>query len=288
MKNRILLPAAVILSLLVLMLSVCAAFADDAFPAGRCLLITGAVLDPESKTLTVSWTNTGRQTVAEAQLRVIPRDENGNVLLIGDGYIEEIPDEERVYRSLVRTEPGQAVSASFPVGSAYPGVCSVDVAFDRFVSAVYAEDGSVTETAVQELPDDRLCWYSSLQQAYTAGPDTGDPYSPPAEDVLLQAAEAPLGFTGIAVTGELAEAYGFGYSGVLVVSVAEGSFADNVGLEPGDLIYAVNGLYYAHEPHFLTLGRAELAAGSPVTLLVESDNEFYELMLVTENEEETP
>jgi hypothetical protein len=263
---------------------------DSAFPAGRRLLIRSAALDPESGKLTVSWTNTGSETVTEAQLRVIPRDENGNALVIGEGYIEDIPDEERVYHAAVKADPGQTVSASFPVGTAYPGTAGADLAFDRIVTTIYAADGSVAERSELILPDDCLCWYSSKDQAYTAGPETGDPYAPPPEEAFARAAEAPLGFRGVAVTGELAEAYGFAYSGVMVVSVAKDSAAEAMGLEPGDLIYAANGLYYAHEPYFLTLGCAEIAAGNPVTLLIESDNEFYELILTpdAENEEETP
>ena len=67
---------------------------------------------------------------------------------------------------------------------------------------------------------------------------------------------APRFCSVIPVPGELAEAYGFAFGGMLIVSVEEDSAAEAVGMAPGDLIYSVNGRKYAEEPYFIALGLA--------------------------------
>ena len=84
----------------------------------------------------------------------------------------------------------------------------------------------------------------------------------------------------MAVPRELAKAYGFAGGGLLVVAVEQDSAADHIGLEPGDMIFSVNDTDYDDEPYMMTLAAADLAAGLPVTMEMERDNEFWELSLV--------
>ncbi len=265
---------------------------EDAFPAGRLLLIKDAAYDVAKGTLTVSWTNTGSQTITGADLRVIPMDAEGNDLVIGEGYAEEILSEERVYHSTTTSAPGETVTASFRIGAAYPDAVSTDIAFDRLVFAVYAEDGTVAETIEQELPDDRLCWYSTSEKAYTAGPENGGPYSPPGDEAFDLADRMRLGISTAPLTAELADNYGFAYGGLFIISVEIGSPADTMGLEPGDLIICANDLFYEQDPYFLVRALADLAEGKPAVLLIERGNEFYELTLnpegITETEVKNP
>ena len=260
---------------------------EDAFPAGRRLLIKDAAYDPAVGMLTVSWTNTGSQTITGADLRVVPMDAEGNDLVIGEGYVEEILTEERVYHSTAVSAPGETVTASFRIGAAYPDAVSADISFDRLVFAVYAEDGTVAETIEQELPDDRLCWYSTGEKAYTAGPENGEPYSPPGEEAFDLADRMRLGVSTAPLTGELADSYGFAYGGLFIISLEVGLPADSIGLEPGDLIICANDLFYEQDPYFLVRALADLAEGKPAVLLIERGNEFYELTLNPEDMTET-
>ena len=272
MKKLLLLLTAVLLCLTG---SVLPGWAEEG--TGRLLLIGEAAYHPETGILTISWTNTGSLSVTGAEIRINPRNAEGNPLVIGEGYIGEIILEERILHTSVPVGPGETVSVSFAAGADYPEAVSMDIAVDRIETTVFAEDGSVLESVTEELPDDRLCWYSTQQNAYTAGPENGEPYTAPADEVFELAAEVHIGFTALPVTGELAEAYGFAYSGIMITAVEEESPADLIGLEPGDLIYCVNGLYYPSEPYMMTLGAAALASGQPMTLLLERDNEFWEL-----------
>lgn len=258
MKKRLILPTALCLAVL---LFVCAACADEA-PAGRLLRIDDASYEPETGFLSVTWTNTGEKAITGAELRVIPRDGEGNQLVIGGGYLEEILLEERTYHTFAATAPGESATAVFPAGVRYPAAAAFDVAFD----AVTAEDG-----AASDLPDSCLCWYSTREKAYTRIPEGGGSYTPPAEDVLAKAAGFRLGLKVIAVPGELADAYGFAHSGMLVVETEEDSLADLLGLAPGDLIFAVDETQYANEPNVIVLAAAALSDNRPMTLWIERD-----------------
>ena len=243
---------------------------DDAFPAGRLLLVRDAAYDPASGVLTVQWTNTGSTGITGAELRFNPRNREGQPLVIGDGFMEEILLEERVFHIYKETAPGENVTSSFVVGGNYPDTDSLEIAFDR----IDRNDG----TSVI-LPDDRLCWYSTAQKAYVSGPENSEPYTPPADDLLALAAGSPLGFTAVAVTGELAECYGFTESGMLAAEIREGSAAASAGLQAGDLVFGLNGIKYRSEPYLVTLAAAEAAAGKPVTLSVLREGSVLEIPL---------
>ena len=252
---------------------------DDAFPIGKTLLIRDAAYDPETGFLTLTWVNTGSTTVTGAEIRVIPRDADGNQVLAGEGYMEEIIEETRTLHTSAVSEPEKTVTVTLGTGMDYPAAAAMEIAFDRIEKTVYAEDGSVAERAAAELPDDRLCWYSTAENAYTSGPENGEPYEAPDGETFARAAGVHIGITTIPVTGELADAYGFAYGGLLIVAVEEGSPAERIGLEKWDLIFSVNGADYEEEPYMMTLAAAELAAGRPVTMLLQRDNEFWELAM---------
>ena len=251
----------------------------DAFPPGKLLQIQDASYDPAAGILSVSWINTGVLPATGVEFRIAPLDAAGNALVIGEGYIEEILLEERVLHTSAAAEPGKTASASFQTGNDYPAAAAMNIVIDRVEWTSYAPDGSVQEVTVQELPEDRLCWYSTGENAYLPGPENGDPYTAPDADILAAAAEAPLGFSAVAVTGDLAEAYGFAYSGIMVVSVEDDSPAEAMGLEPGDLIYAVNDIRWSGDPYFITRGLSDLAAGQPMAIQFERDNALWEATL---------
>lgn len=46
------------------------------------------------------------------------------------------------------------------------------------------------------------------------------------------------------------------------------------------MIFSINDMDYDDEPYMMTLAAADLAAGLPVTMEMERDNEFWELSLV--------
>ena len=252
---------------------------DDAFPIGKTLLIRDAAYDPETGFLTLTWVNTGSMAVTGAEIRVIPRDADGNQVLAGEGYMEGIIEETRTLHTSAVSEPEKTVTVTLGTGMDYPAAAAMEIAFDRIEKTVYAEDGSVAERAAAELPDDRLCWYSTAENAYTSGPENGEPYEAPDGETFARAAGVHIGITTIPVTGELADAYGFAYGGLLIVAVEEGSPAERIGLEKWDLIFSVNGADYEEEPYMMTLAAAELAAGRPVVMLLQRDNEFWELAL---------
>ena len=278
MKHNLFLAATMLLCLLILAATF-PVFADEEAAADQLVQIQQASYDPESGLLTVNWLNSDAQPVTEAEFRINPLNADGCSLVIGEGYIEEILLEERVMHAAVTAESGQTISSVFQVGGDYPDTVNVNIAVDRVVRTVYAEDGTIQEQTVQELPDDRLCWFSTRQNAYTAGPENETSYEMPSEDVLRAAEAVRLGFTVFPVPGELAEAYGFACGGMIVVSVEEGSAAEAIGLEPWDLIYSVNDLLYATDPYFIARGIADLAAGRPMTMLFERDNALWEVSL---------
>ena len=277
-------PAAAALLCLLIALTALPARAESPDSAGQLLQIQEASYDPETGLLSVRWISEGAPPVTEAEFRVSPLDAAGSPMVIGEGYIEEILLEERMLHVSFTAEAGQSVSASFQVGDNYPGAADVWIAADRVVRTSYAEDGTLQERIVQELPDNRLCWFSAGQNAYISGPDSSDPYEIPPEDALAASAEVHLGFSAVPVPAELADAYGFAFSGMMIVSVEEGSAADEIGLEPGDLIYSVNDRPYFAEPYCIALGLQDLAAGHPVTIRFERDNTFWEVSLKNANE----
>ena len=252
---------------------------ESALPVGRVLVIQDAAYDPQSGILTVKWTNTGSLAVTGAEIRIHPLDAEGTPVTAGEGDIEDIALERRVLHATAAAAPGETVSASLIAGRDYPGTQQMLIAFDRLEMTAYAEDGTVQERTVTELPDDRLCWYSTGENAYTEGPENPAPYTAPGDEVFDRAAEARLGITVLPVTGDLAEAYGFGHSGVLIVAVEEDSPAAAAGLEAGDLIWRANGTEYASEPYMMTLAAATLAEGQPAVFDLERDNEYWELSL---------
>lgn len=186
---------------------------ENAFPAGRLLLIQDATFAPETGILTMKWTNTGSVTVTGAEIRINPLNPEGEPVVIGEGYVEEILLEERVLHTSAVVEPGKEATVSFGLGDTYPAVTGMEIAIDRIEKTVYSEDGAIMEQTVLELPDDRLCWYSAQQNAYAAGPENGESYAAPDNEVRAKATKAHLGMTVIPVPGELAEAYGFACGG---------------------------------------------------------------------------
>ena len=283
MKNRKILTVTAGLCLLLLLVPLCVAFAEgaDALPQGKQLRIDDASFDPGSGILTVKWTNTASVAATGTEFRIHPLDADGEPVVIGEGYVEDILLEERVLHTSVTAEPGQTVTSDFQAGSDYPDAAVMNVAVDRIEWTEFGKDGDVLGRTVLELPDDRMCWYSTRDNAYLPGPENESPYAMPAEDVLDAAAGVHLGITVIPVPGELADAYGFACGGMMIVSVEEDSPADAAGLEPRDLIYSVNGIRYAEEPYFIALGCADLAAGKPVMFLFERENEPWETALET-------
>ncbi len=256
------------------------AVTQDAFPAGRLLMIKNAVYDPRTGFLTVTWVNTGDKTVTGAELRINPLDADGNAVVIGEGYMEEILLEERVLHTSAATEPGKEATVTFGTGTEYPSAAGMEIAVDRIEETIFDSEGAAAQRTVQELPDDRMCWYSTLQNAYTAGPENRAPYAAPEDEVFAKAGSVHIGITTIPVTGELADAYGFAYAGLLVTAVEADSPAERIGLEAGDLIFSVNGMDYGEDPYMMTRAAAELADGQPVTMLLQRENEFWRLELV--------
>ena len=250
---------------------------EEAFPEESCLLIREAAYDPGEGILTVTWLNTGRAASLGADLRIVPLDAEGNDLLIGDGYVEEILGEEREYHTAVPCPPGGTATASFRIGGAYPEAVSAAIAFDRVLTAREGEERA--ETVEREFPDDRLLWYSTSEKAYLSIPESTDPYTPPDQGTFDLAKRMRLGITTCPVTGELASAYGFAFGGLLILSVEKDSPSDTMGLKSGDLIFCANDLYCEEDPYFLVRALSGLASGLPATLLMERDNEFYELTL---------
>ena len=238
---------------------------------GKQLEIQGAVFHPETGLLEVTWVNTG-SGIAGAELRVRPLDVAGNPVLIGEGYIEEIPLEERVLHTAVPAPAGEKVTVTLQTGGAYPAAAQWEIAVDRIIR----EDGSVLE-----LPDNRLCWYSTAAGAYTAGPETGEPYRAPEEDLRV-AEDIRFGFRAVAVPGELAADYGFPRGGLLVTEIGEGSAAEAMGLETWDLIFGVDETGYDEELYILPMAAAALSRGEAVTLWIARDGDVLGIELVPE------
>ena len=255
---------------------------EDAFPAGRLLLIRDAAYNPETGVLTVKWVNTGSTAVTGAEIRIRPLDAEGNPVFISGGYVEEIPLEERVLHTSAAADPGKEATASFSAGGGYPAAVSMEIAFDRIEKTVYAEDGTAAERTILELPDDRLCWYSTAENAYAAGPENRETYAAPEDGVFEKASKAHIGITTAAVPAEMAQDYGFAFGGILVIAVEEGSPAERFGLEPWDLIFSVNGIDYEEDPYMMARAAAELADGQTVKMLIERENGFWELSLQPE------
>jgi len=274
-RKRVLPFISVLLCLCLLFSAVSGAAEDPADQTG--LIIQKAAYDPAAGTLTVTWTNTGSLPVGSAEVRINPLDAEGNPLTAGGGTVEEIFEEERILHTSVPVPAGQAATAVFKAGAAYPDAVSVELAVDRVVweEEIPQEDGSVqVNRTVLELPDSRLHWYSAAQQAYISEP-AGDPYEMPDAETLAAGAEVRLGFRAVAVPGELAEAYGFGWSGLLVIRVEEDSAADRIGLKAGDLVFGMDETVYDEEPYILSLAAAALSRGEAMTLWVERDGEEW-------------
>lgn len=279
MRNRVLLLAAVGICLC-LVLSALSGLAED--PADQTgLTILDASYDAESGMLTVKWKNEGEKTAAWAELRINPRDAEGNSVVIGEGDMAEIPEERRVLRITVPAESGREASATVMAGGVYPDAVSLEIAFDRVAreEQVPQEDGSAqTVRTMTDLPDSRLRWYSTSENAYISEPE-GELYVPPEIGMTEETAEIRLGFTVIPVPREVAEAYGFRHNGLLIYAVENGSAADTVGLLPGDLIFGVDETPYDEELYILPLAVSKLAAGEAVTVWLERGEEEYALEL---------
>ena len=164
---------------------------------------------------------------------------------------------------------GETVTVSLQTGSAYPAAAQMEIAVDR----ITREDGSVLE-----LPDNRLCWYSTAAGAYTTGPESDEPYQAPEEDIQT-AADVRFGFRALAVPGELAAAYGFPRGGLLVTEIGEGSAAEAMGLETWDLVFGVNETGYDGELYILPQAAAALSRGEAVTLWIARDGEVLTIDL---------
>ena len=264
MKNKTI--PALLIALCLALVPFLAAFAED----GPVIRIQDAAYDQAAGVLTVQWSNTGSAKITGVELRINPRNPEGKALVIDEGLPEDILLEERVYHICKEFAPGETVIDRFLLGGNYPEADHLEIAVDR----TDQEDGSFAP-----VPDDRLIWYSTLQKAYVSGPENSEPYTLPDAETLALSSDAPLGFTAIAVTGELAEAYGFAHSGMLVVEVREDSAADLAGLEAGDLIYGAGGALYRSEPYIVALAAAERAAGRQATLLVLREGEELEIPL---------
>ena len=272
-RNRRLLLIFAALSLC-LLLWAAAGYAEDATDQTG-LIIQEASYDPAGGLLTVTWTNTGTIPAEWAELRVIPRDADGKQVIYGENAVEEILDGQRTRHVTVPAAPGETVTASVTVGGLYPSALSVDFAFDRIVwrEEITAEDGTVQyrRTAL-DLPDRRLHWYSTARNAYISEP-AGEAYTMPPEEILNPPEENRLGITAAAVTGELAGAYGYGWSGLLVTEVQEGSAAEAIGFEAGDLVFGMNDTLYENEPYILPLAVDALLRDETIVFLVERNGE---------------
>ena len=208
-----------------------------------------------------------------AELRINPRDGTGNPVVIGEGYAEEILLEHRVLHTAEAVPAGETVTSSFVIGGDYPGAAAVALAFDRII----LENGTILE-----WPEDRLCWYSTDKKAYTAEPENSSPYLMPDSEIFEKAKTIQMGFKAIAVTVDLAEAYGFPYCGLLITEIEAGSLAEGIELETGDLIRSVNGMDYSKEPYLMTYAAAALAEGKPVTITFDRDGEEWSAVMQPE------
>lgn len=60
--------------------------------------------------------------------------------------------------------------------------------------------------------------------------------------------------------------------------------AERIGLTSGDLIFQVNDMEYSEEPYLMIRGCVELAEGRSVTILLQRDNEIWELTMDRDEE----
>lgn len=252
---------------------------EEAFPAGRMLLIREAAYETESGILTIRVSNTGSTTITGTEIRINPLDQDGKPVLIGEGWLEEILLEDRILHSFAVIEPGSETTIRLGCGAEYRAAEGMEIAFDRIEKTEFDPDGNPVDKTVTELPDDRLCWYSVRQNAYTEEPENPIPYSAPGDEVFEQAKKVHMGITVISVPAELADAYGFACGGLMITAVEEESPAERIGLKVRDLIFSVNDMDYESEPYMMTRAAAKLAEGKPVTILLQRENEFWELTL---------
>ena len=91
----------------------------------------------------------------------------------------------------------------------------------------------------------------------------------PGQEAVDRAKTLDLGEERKEVMTWLAPHFGYHYGGWYISKVSEGSIAGKAGLQPRDLIVAMDGAMYSDDQFIISKGKLKLLDGQPVTVTVE-------------------
>ena len=204
--------------------------------------------------------NNGSQDIIYIVFIVIPRDQDGNIQYKTEASRPEDSSESVFSPFYKRLRPGKSAKESFR-SEGYPNATQWDVA----VSFIRLADG--TRIVFNE---ESFRWFSSSEKKYINRPAGRNNCIEVSDEIYQKAKTIKLGFeAGPEFLSWYTGHYGYHNTGKKVVTVEEGSVAAKAGLQPHDLIVAVNGLTYTENPYTLTIGMAEMADTGKMVLTVE-------------------
>ena len=195
-------------------------------------------------------------------VEIISRDYNQageRIFCTEEGY-DSIGEEYNylyINKDIAKGQPRTLRCKSLPY---YPD----SVRADFTVSQYRKEDGTIVR-----IPDNGLHWYDSEGNEYTPKPELADFNCHPGQEALDRAAGLKLGYTNATVEEWIVPHYGFQHGGIYIKSVTAGSIAEKAGLQPRDLIIAVDGVFYGDDAYIITKGKLKILDGQSITVTVE-------------------
>lgn len=127
------------------------------------------------------------------------------------------------------------------------------------------------------IPDEQLCWYSTLTGPVEQ-PRITDMYREPEMEILDKAERIHPGMVTCDLYRYVSKTFARSYrSGEYVCQIQPGSFAEQWGLRPGDVIYGEDGVLWNADPFIMERAIAGIYDGNTVTLMVVRNGEEIEI-----------
>lgn len=255
---------------------------QTALKNNKTLLINSASVKKGSYNtgVNVKLENTGTKEIVSYALRIdyLNKFDEIERLYVTDNGDYNLPEYATEAKSVLRVERTKSIvggkTLSFNESYVYsaghsdyaPENINVAVCWYRLV------DG--TEVTI---PDNQLAWFNSKDAKYIDDPyvDEDNQYKMPDAKLIADANSTVWGYSSVSVYKTQFKAWYLNHSGELITVVT--GPAEKAGIEPYDLIWAVNGIKWEDDPFIMERAKVLLNEGKEVTFSIERYGKDIEL-----------
>lgn len=227
----------------------------EAIPISQYVLITKATC--RNGNVNISMKNNSGRDIAIIDIYIVPYNQFNEII-----YYGLLPGEEPRWIVNEKTfKAGNSISIATWTGNGYPDA-SIDH-MDIAITSVRFSDGNVAAMSGNDY-----CYYSTKTNDYkNIKYNAINTY--PGHSIMRKANTLMVGLTSGVLTHKDAIHYGFKHGGEYITEVVPNSIAARAGLKVGDLITAVDGVYYDENSYTLEIGKSKLVDGKSIEITVE-------------------